>query len=178
MGFALLKKIINTIFRLLLIDTNLPTLLALAVCWTCVIQEPSNGLTHRRVFCFSVVEHQSAESECLWFDSSGKLWIFFLCLTFGTRRKTNLLISPSSLKVTIFPILINWICCNENWICGVFPFCSVGHVWWTGYRWFWSPRSENLHGRVHGRLYIRYLSAIPLLHGRRGGLFHSQTWKR
>ena len=54
-------------------------------------------LAHRRVFCGSVVEHRSAESEGLRFDSS---WDseFFHCPTLVTRRKDIFLYFSTELK--------------------------------------------------------------------------------
>ena len=61
------------IFLILFTNMTLSTLLILVVCWTCVINELRNRL---RLYG-SAVEHRSAESIGLRFDSSLGLRIFF-----------------------------------------------------------------------------------------------------
>ena len=56
---------------------TLSTLLILVVCWTCVINELRNRLRSPQSLYGSAVEHRSAESIGLRFDSSLGLRIFF-----------------------------------------------------------------------------------------------------
>ena len=89
------------IFLIVHVKKALSTLLIPAICWTHVIFELWNGLAHLRG---SVVEHQSAESKGLRFDSS---WLhgdseFFLCLMLVTRPETSFFKQNVFAKTTSF----------------------------------------------------------------------------
>ena len=67
----------NWISESCLQNMALSTLLILAICRTCVIFKLRSEPRSPQSLCGSVVEHQSAESEGLRFDSSRRLQNFF-----------------------------------------------------------------------------------------------------
>ena len=112
----------------------LSTLLILVVCWTCVINELRNRLRSPQSLYGSAVEHWSAESIGLRFDSSLGLRIFFFVLrSWQDEKHLSLFLNYDIVQVVIVTRSMFFIIWPALRVFGLSQFLALGFVlYWEG----------------------------------------------
>ena len=113
---------------------TLSTLLILVVCWTCVINELRNRLRSPQSLYGSAVEHWSAESIGLRFDSSLGLRIFFFVpRSWQDEKHLSLFLNYDIVQVVIVTRSMFFIIWPALRVFGLSQFLALGFVlYWEG----------------------------------------------